>query len=78
MTDYNSERSHSTHDILTPDEAYESKAETNEISSLNEALIHFNKAANWFKRTEPALSNQITKLPPLNKKGALNDPRSEP
>ena len=36
LTYYNSERLHSTHGILTPSEAYASKTEPNEISSLNE------------------------------------------
>jgi putative transposase len=49
LTYYNSERPHSTHGILTPYEAYANKNRTNEISSLNETLIHLNKAANGSK-----------------------------
>jgi hypothetical protein len=44
---YNVERPHSTHEILTPDEAYASKTEPMRLAGLTETLIHFKQAANW-------------------------------
>jgi putative transposase len=43
---YNAERPHSTHGILTPNEAYASKIEPMRSAALHENLIHLHKAAN--------------------------------
>tara|TARA_B100000780_G_scaffold265718_1_gene221347 strand:+ start:104 stop:871 length:768 start_codon:yes stop_codon:yes gene_type:complete len=49
LTYNNAERPHSTHGILTPNEAYESKTGATRLAALSETMIHFKQAANWSK-----------------------------